>query len=103
VEEIVERALQVEVLGDILLDEAEVLSAEQMGNVVQGAREQVVHADDGMALREQPVTEVRAEEAGAAGHEGTGFGGHGYLRINVKPTTDNRQPSQANVKQTTDN
>ena len=41
--------------------------AGQVGDVVGAAGDQVVHGDDVMALGQEPVAEVAAEEAGAAG------------------------------------
>jgi hypothetical protein len=39
-----------------------------VGDVLLPAREQVVDADDLVAVLEQPVAEVGPEESGAAGH-----------------------------------
>ena len=51
-----------------MADELEVLLADQMLDVAPRAGEKIVDADDFGALREQPVAQMRAEEAGAAGH-----------------------------------
>ena len=42
---------------------------EQMGDVPAAAREEIVHAQHFMPLGQKPLTEVRAKESGAAGHE----------------------------------
>jgi len=57
---------------------------EQVGDVVFGAGEEVVDTDDVVAVGEEALAEVAAEEAGAAGDEdafsqGVGHGGHSVL------------------------
>ena len=68
VEDAVERALEVDVVRDVVLHEHEV-AAGQVLDVRHVAGDQVVHADDGVAVVEQVLGEVRAEEAGGAGDE----------------------------------
>jgi hypothetical protein len=54
---------------DVVADELEIRFVEQVGDVVFLAGEEVVEADDVMALGDEAIAEVRAEEAGAAGDE----------------------------------
>src|SRR5262245_48318632 len=51
-----------------MADELEALSANQVLDVAPGAGEKVVDADHFRALRQQPVAQMRAQKAGAAGH-----------------------------------
>src|SRR5690606_3630305 len=62
----------VDVVGHVLVEEAEVLVTEQMLDVREVAGQQVVHADDLAAVGDQPLTQVRSDEAGAAGDENSG-------------------------------
>ena len=55
--------------GDVVAQELEVGVGEQVRDVVLGAGEEVVHADDVVPVGEQALAEVGAEEAGAAGDE----------------------------------
>ena len=71
-----------------MLDEAEVVASEQVGDVLDAAGEQVVDADDPVAVGEQPLAEVRAEEAGAAGDE---RGGH--ARVSAAAVLSAGRPS----------
>ena len=54
---------------DVVSDEFEVRSAEEMRNISLGTGEQVVEADHIVALIHQPVTEVRADESGSPGDQ----------------------------------
>ena len=56
-------------MDDVVADELEVALAEEVGDVRILAVLEVVDADDVVAGRDQPVAEVAAEEAGAAGDE----------------------------------
>ena len=49
--------------------ELEVLAAEQVLDVGQVARDEVVHGNDMVTFRQKPVAEVGAQKAGAAGNE----------------------------------
>ena len=66
--------LDVEREGDVVAHELEVGVVEQMQDVVLGAGEKVIEAEDIVAVGEQALAEVGTEEAGAAGDEGTGAG-----------------------------
>jgi hypothetical protein len=59
--------LHVEREGDVVAHQLEVRVAEQVDDVVLGAGEEVVHAEHVVAVGDQALAEVRAEEAGAAG------------------------------------
>ena len=53
VQDEVERAIYVDVVGDIVLNKLESRMAEQMGDVLGPTREEVVHADDFAAFFQQ--------------------------------------------------
>ena len=61
--------LHVEGEGDVVAHQLEVGVVEQVGDVVLGAGEEVIDADDVMAVGEEAFAEVTAQEAGAAGDE----------------------------------
>ena len=65
----VDLARQINEIADIVLDEMKVLVAGEMLDVGDVSGEQVVHPDHLMSLAQQPVGEVRPEEAGAPGDE----------------------------------
>ena len=65
----VDRTLHVDVRRDVLLDEHEAPVGEEVRDVVGRARPEVVHANDVVAVLEEPFAEMRADEAGAAGDE----------------------------------
>ena len=58
---------QVYVIGNIVENETETLVAGQVGDVIAAAGDEVVHGDDAVAIREQAITEMRADETCAAG------------------------------------
>ena len=49
------------------MNELEMAIAGQMHDVVRGACDQVVHGDDIMPFRQQPITQMAAKETCAAG------------------------------------
>jgi hypothetical protein len=59
-----------------MTDQLEALVAEQMLDVAAGAAEEVVDADDVGALGQEPLAQMRAEEAGAAGDQDALFQMH---------------------------
>jgi hypothetical protein len=67
----VDRLLDLEVVDHVVVDEDEVVRADVL-DVPQRARLQVVDAHHPIALREQVVAEVRAEETRSAGDERRG-------------------------------
>ena len=63
--------LDIEREGHVVAHQLEARVVEQMRDVALGAGEEVVDADDVVAAFEQPVAQMRAEKAGAAGdHDG---------------------------------
>ena len=64
-------------LDDVVAEELEVGLREEMGDVGLLAREEVVDADHVVALGDQPLAEVAAEEAGASSDEDPLEGRHG--------------------------
>ena len=73
VQHVVHRSVDVDVVGDVVLDELEVAIA-QVRDVGDVAGQQVVDADDRVAAIEQRFGEMRADEAGRAGNDDTFFG-----------------------------
>jgi hypothetical protein len=65
-------ALDVEVLGHVVVDEVEILAAEVL-DVLERPGVEVVYADDAGAAFDQVIAEMRAEKAGSAGDD---RGGH---------------------------
>ena len=65
----IQRPFDVDVVGDVLKYEGKAAIAGQMGDVIRVAGDQVVHSDDGVAICQQPVAQVRSDKAGAAGDE----------------------------------
>ncbi len=68
VQHVVERAVDDDEVGHVVLDEQEPGVAE-MGDVVQRPGDEAVHADHLAAARQQEVAEVGADESGAARHQ----------------------------------
>ena len=69
VEDDVHLAGDVEVLGDVLLDEAVVRITLQVVEVGRVAGDEVVHADDAESFRQKTVGEMAAQESGSAGDD----------------------------------
>src|SRR5690606_21425972 len=69
VQDAVERSLDVDELGDVVFDEPEPGVAHEVGEVVRCAGDEAVHGDHLVAVGDEPVTEVRAEESGGAGDQ----------------------------------
>ncbi len=67
VEHCVQIALNIDVIGHIVLDEMKALMTGQVGNVVCVACDQVVHRDHMMALLQQPIAEMASQKPGSAG------------------------------------
>src|SRR5690625_48149 len=69
-------ALDVDEVGDIVLDKVKIGIAEQVLDIDHTACKQVVHADHPIPFIEKPVTEVGAEKPGSTGYEYTSVSGH---------------------------
>ena len=65
----IQGAFDVQVVADVVVDEAEALVPEQMGHIVHGPRDQVVHAHHLVAHPEQAVAEMASQKARAAGNQ----------------------------------
>ena len=52
-----------------MADQAEAIVPDQVGDVVRMPRDEVVHADDGVAIGEKAIGQVRPEETGGTGDE----------------------------------
>ena len=68
-EDTVQRLSHPDVLGDVLLDEAEVGRSMEVGDVVRAAGDEVVDPDYFVAVREEAIDQMRAQEASCAGDE----------------------------------
>ena len=68
-EDVVEVSRHVDELRDVVVGELEVLIGEQVLDVGEVARDEVVHPDDVTALLEEAVAQMGAEKAGGAGDE----------------------------------
>ena len=68
----VHRLVEKEKLRDVLLDELEVPVAGKVGDVLDGAGNEVVNADNTMAAGEQQVGQVRAKKTRGAGDDAGG-------------------------------
>ncbi len=70
IEHVVDLALHMKKVGDVVVEEAEAGVAEQVADVVGGAGDHVVDAGDPGAGVDQPGADVRAEEAGTTEDNG---------------------------------
>jgi len=64
----VDRTVDVDIVGDVVLDEQEV-AVLQVGDVRRIAGEEIVDADDRVAAIEKSFGEVRADETGCSGDD----------------------------------
>jgi hypothetical protein len=76
VEDVVHALLDEERLGDVVVDEEDVLAVSQVLDVLQRAGVEVVDADDAVALRQEVVAKMRPEEAGPAGNDRSAHHSH---------------------------
>ena len=65
----VESAVDVRVGGDVVAQETEAVVPHQVRDILRMARDEVVEADDVVALGKEAVAEVRSEKTGRAGDE----------------------------------
>jgi hypothetical protein len=56
-------------LADIVAQQLEPRAIEQMSYIVAAPREEVVETDDVMALADQPLAQMRADEARPSGYQ----------------------------------
>jgi hypothetical protein len=70
----VDGTADVDVLGDVCAHEPEIVTAEEMLDIRRCAGEEVVEAENLVALVEETFTKVRAKEAGTAGDHGARSG-----------------------------
>jgi len=68
VEDHVDRFVELDVLGHVLVDELEVLVPDVL-DVLERARVQVVDAHDTVPFRKQEIAQVRAQKARTAGDD----------------------------------
>jgi hypothetical protein len=71
VKHVVDRLVDLDLLHDVAVEERERLVADVL-DVLERRRLEVVETDDTMAIREQVLTEMRAEESGSAGDDRRG-------------------------------
>jgi hypothetical protein len=64
---------QEEVVGDIIVHEAEVRVARVMGDVRRVAGDQVVHRGDAPAFGQQPVAQMRSQKTGPSRDKSVSF------------------------------
>ena len=84
----VDRPCDLEVLDHVVVEELEPLVPDVL-DVCERARVQVVDAEDAVALLEEVVAEMRAEEAGASGHESGRHGERCYSAVPIEATVPN--------------
>ena len=68
--DVIHRAVEEEEFRHVLLDEFEIPTAPQVGDVVHAAGDEIINADDAMPAREQQVGEMGRQESGRAGDDG---------------------------------
>jgi len=73
VPDVVNRPIQKNELGDVLLDKFEVRIAAQMRDIVDGAGHKIIDTDNLVSARKEQVGQMRTEEAGSAGNDTTGL------------------------------
>jgi hypothetical protein len=66
---VVDQPVHVEWFGNVVDDHPELGIVEQVPDVVRPPGDEVVHAQDGMPLGQEPLAQVRTDEPGPAGDE----------------------------------
>lgn len=61
-EDIIYFSLNVDVFRHVIMNELKILIPDEMADIVNTSREEIIHADDSVSLLNQSVAEVRAEE-----------------------------------------
>ena len=69
--DVLDRPIQENEFGDILLDEFELRITTQMRDVIDGAGHKVIDPDNFVATSQQQIHEMGAKEASGAGHDGS--------------------------------
>src|SRR5262249_62418645 len=69
VQDPIERGVEADMIGDVVLDEQEASAVADVLEVVGRAGDEVVHADHLRAVSEQALAKVAADEAGGAREE----------------------------------
>ena len=69
--------LDVERKRNVMPDQLEELGVHQMRDVALGPGEEVIDADDGRALPQEPLGQMGAQKSGTAGDQHTIFNMHG--------------------------
>ena len=69
--DVIHRRIEKNKFGDVLLDELEIGIAAEVRNVVHGAGDKIVEADDLVAARHEQICQMRAEKSGGAGDDGS--------------------------------
>src|SRR6185503_5318266 len=77
VEHAIEGPLDIEIVGDIVLDEPKPVVPHQVSYVLRAARDEVVRADDVMAVRDETIGEVRPQKTCRSGNQDS----HGRVPI----------------------
>src|SRR6266404_859892 len=74
---VIDRTLEKNEFRDVLLNKFEIRVAAQVRDVIDGASDEVVDADDLVPAREQQVGQVGAEKPGGASDDTDGSGSFG--------------------------
>ena len=67
----VDLAIQIDVLGHVVMDESESLVSSQVSDVPNVPRDQIVESRHLMALEEKAIGEMASEKSGGAGDDYT--------------------------------
>jgi hypothetical protein len=62
VQDVIQVSLDIDVLGDIIFNEAKVLVPYEVGDILHVPGEEVIHADNLMSLLDKVMAEVRTQE-----------------------------------------
>src|SRR5580704_3427516 len=81
--DIIDRDIEENEFRHILLDEFKIRIAPEMGDVVHRAGDKIVNADDLVPAGKQEVRQVRAEESGSAGDDGSWLFGFGFHQCDL--------------------
>ena len=65
---VVDLLMEKQKLRDILLDELEILVPAEVGDIIYGASDEIIDANDSMSLGEKVISEVRSEEPCGSGN-----------------------------------